>query len=391
MANTFTALSVVIAVLSLGLLLGLIRTLKLAVRTFPVPAAIVPAPAITVIIPARNEEQDLRDCVQSILNQRGVDVRILIVNDHSTDRTGEIADQLAAAEDRVHVLHDPPVQPGWLGKINALHQGLSLERGDLIVFSDADIRHAPDCFAIAHREMMLQQLDLISFAPRFEHVSFWENALMPHVMIAGTLQFFHPGINDPSTNDAAAAGAMIMFRRAALEASGGLKEIRNEFLDDLELARLLKTNGFRTQMWVAPELLSVRLFKSNRGAFVGLTKNILGAVDHLWLAFPAMFLPVFVYWVPIVTCVLGATSGNWLMILSGCSAWLIQASLLIPVQRICRIHFGKALAFPLGALPVLYCFTLALYHRCVSGSVSWRGRIISVRKADEYAPGSDIR
>ena len=331
---------------------------------------------VDAVLPARNEESDLEKAVLSILNQQSVQIRVIVVNDHSTDRTREIADSLARRDCRVTVIHDPRLIDGWLGKTNAMRHGLAESTAPYVVFADADVIHAPQCFVSALGELKNRQIDFLSLCPSFEFESFWENALLPHSFIAGTLQFAMQRINDDVSPNAAAAGAFMITRREVLQRVSGLERIKSEVLDDVALATLIKHSGFRTRMTFAPDLVRVRLFKGNRDAFWGLTKNILAALDHVWMAVPAMFLPVFVYWIPIATAALGVMRQNAMMIAAGLSAYVVQAGLLLILVRLCRFRLAKALCFPLAAIPVMCCIAKALYYRCAREAVAWRGRVL---------------
>ncbi|MFI5456938.1 MAG: glycosyltransferase family 2 protein [Isosphaerales bacterium] len=105
------------------------------------PSASIPGRAVrlTVIIPARDEEQDIAVALHSVLAQQDVDLEIIVVNDHSSDRTGEIADAIAVAEPRLRVIHNPELPLGWLGKCNAMQRAAAVATGDVLLFTDADI------------------------------------------------------------------------------------------------------------------------------------------------------------------------------------------------------------------------------------------------------------
>lgn len=334
--------------------------------------------SIDVIVPARNEELDLQSAIQSILSQESVELRLIVINDHSTDRTGDIADSMARADDRVWVIHNPPVRKGWFGKVNAMQNGLSVSTAPIIVFTDADVIHDPRCFASALAGLQQDKLDFLSLTPRFDFESFWANVLLPHAFVAGSVQFLFRDVNDSRTDNAAAAGAFMMTRREVLDQIGGLNDIRTEMLDDIELAKRVKREGLKTRLKMAPHLLNVRLFKGNRDAFWGLTKNILGVINHIWMAVPLMFLPVFFYWIPLATAVLGIARREPVMIAVGLAAYLIQAALVLLASRMCRIRMFKAMFFPLAVFPVASCIARALYHRWISGAVAWRGRVIPI-------------
>jgi glycosyltransferase involved in cell wall biosynthesis len=376
------SLSLLAAVLSLALGVGFRHTVRRLGTLSAAPGSDEEHPVVDVVMPARNEEFDLEKAVLSVLAQQSVAIRVIIVNDHSTDGTRQIADSLAARDSRVTVIHDPRLVDGWLGKTNALQHGLAASTAPYVVFADADVIHEPQCFVTALAELRKRQIDFLSLCPRFEFESFWENVILPHAFIAGTLQFAVQNVNNDESPNAAAAGAFMLTRRDVLQRVGELERIKAEVLDDVALARLIKHSGFRTRITFAPELLRVRLFKGNHDAFWGLTKNILTALDHLWLAVPAMFLPVFIYWVPIATVVLGIVRPNNIMIAAGMSAYVIQAGLLLLLLRFCRFRSAKALFFPLAAIPVMCCIGKALYHRWATGAVAWRGRVLPLRSAE---------
>lgn len=134
---------------------------------------------LSVILPARNEEEDIASAVQSVLNQVGVDIEVVVVNDHSSDRTGAIVDSLATTDTRLKIMHNPALPPGWLGKSNAMQQAAALASGDYLVFTDADVLHDPRSMATALAEMERSRLDFFSLFPRIHCLSVWENVLAP--------------------------------------------------------------------------------------------------------------------------------------------------------------------------------------------------------------------
>ncbi len=335
-------------------------------------------PKISVIVPARNEQVDIGATVESILSQQQVHVEVIVVNDHSTDQTGEIVDALAASDARIKVIHNPPLPSGWLGKLNAMQRGLDAATSDYLVFCDADAIHQPTCFASAYDAMQQTEMDFLSLCPLWIFESFWENAILPHLMVAASIQFFPPSVNRQDAKQGAAAGAFIMTHRRVMDEVGGLSQIKSEMLDDIAFAYLVKRHGFTAQFRLAPTLLTVRLFKGNHDAFWGLTKNILGSVRQIMLAIPAMFLPVFVYWIPLMTLAIGIIQPSGPMIIAGAVPLAIQLFIVQLSTRISRLRWPKAIFFPAAVAPVFCCFISALWYRLVSGSIAWRGRLVSV-------------
>ncbi len=332
-----------------------------------------------MIIPARNEEQDLGPALESVLCQADVELEVIVVNDHSSDRTGAIADAAAARDARVRVMHDPELPPGWLGKCNAMQQAAAMATSEMLLFTDADIMYQPRCFVAALMELERRGLDLLSLFPRMDCISTWENINLPS-LVGGMAVFATPGIEDPGSNDALAAGAFLLIRAATLKAIGGFEPLKGAMLDDVELARLCKRNGRRVGLYIAPELLSVRLYKDNRHAFWGMTKNVLVALNgRLWLAPLVVLLPVLVFSVPIYCVVAGLVERNPLLAIAGASTYLLQYATFWMGRGLLRFHPGKALLFPLCALPVICCMARALYLYVFEGAVQWRGRTVRVR------------
>jgi hypothetical protein len=349
--------------------------------TWHSPPADLPTEPIrlTVIIPARDEEQDLAPALRSVLSQAEVELEVIVVNDHSSDQTGAIADLLAQSEPRLTVLHNPELHPGWLGKCNAMQRAVALASADTLLFTDADIMHHPRCFVTALAEMERRELDFLSLFPLMRCVSLWENIILP-TLLGGLAMFATPGIEDPESPEALAAGAFLMVRRRVLLALGGFEPIKHEMLDDVALAKLMKRNGCRVGFHAAPDLLSVRLYKSNRHAFWGMTKNVLEGVNaRLWLAPAVMLIPIFVYGTPLYCAVAGAWEGNPLLATAGAATYAIQYAMLWSGRRLFQFHAGKALLFPFVAIPVMVCMVRALYLFLFRGAIEWRGRTLPVR------------
>ncbi|TWU17249.1 GalNAc(5)-diNAcBac-PP-undecaprenol beta-1,3-glucosyltransferase [Novipirellula galeiformis] len=372
-------LTIAITALSLGIGIAFCRLFAIVPSLVPTQTQLDPAPIIDVIVPARNEQLDIERSLRSLLAQQNVDIHITVVNDHSSDATASIVDAIAAGDARVTVIHNPPLAEGWFGKANAMHQAYLCTTRPIVVFADADVIHSPSCFATAYDHMQQQRSDFLSLFPRVELVSFWENVLVPHLMVFGLVSYLNRKLHDPKCANAVAAGAFMMTRRDLLSQIDGLSTVRSEALDDVMLARNIKAKGFVTQIVFAPQLLRVRLFKSNHDAYWGFTKNILGAVKHVALAFPAMFVPVLVYGIPMTAMVMGMHHSDVTLVVAGVIAYASQATVLLLARRLADIRFLKAIAFPLAAFPIACCLARAIYHHLTSGGVAWRGRV--VRKA----------
>jgi glycosyltransferase involved in cell wall biosynthesis len=334
---------------------------------------------ISVIMPARNEEQDIASSLHSILNQKNVDLEVIVVNDHSNDRTGEIVDDIARSDSRLKVLHNPPLTKGWLGKCNAMQYGAAEASGDYLLFTDADILHTPGCFTNVISVMLEEVYDFISLFPLFENRLFWENINIPIYFFGIAKLLATPGLENPDSSNAVASGALMLINATVFRDIGGFQDVKGEMLDDIGLARLLKRQGYRVGYRLAPDCLQVRLFKTNLDAFWGNTKNILVAVEgHVWLAIPLMILGFLQNWMPLIAVVLGVLNTNPLLLLVGLTTYGFQYLSFFSVRRLVRFRPLKLLFFPLVAIVAACCILRALVSH-TKGSILWRGREIKVR------------
>lgn len=335
-------------------------------------------PRISVVIPARNEQADIEATVRSVLAQKGVQLELIVVNDHSTDRTGEILNAIAAEDSRVRVLHDPPLKEGWLGKANAMRFASSFATGDYIVFTDADILHKQGGFAAAAHEMEEHQLSLLSLLPLFIWDSIWENAAAPAFLLAMT-NFLSGPIHDADSDDALAVGAFIMVDAEVYRSLGGHEGVRSEMLDDVMLARLFKSHGQRVAFRVAPQCLSVRLYSSARAVFYGSIKNCLAVFgENFWLAIPlALTFAVgglSVLAAPFVGLFLLNPTLLALGLLVYFEVWLA----VVLARSYMQTNLFKLAGFVVGVPLLLGAAAVATYQAVFYGSVLWRGRAIRV-------------
>jgi chlorobactene glucosyltransferase len=334
---------------------------------------------ISVVVPARNEEQDIEAALRSVLQQEGVELEVMVVNDHSSDRTGEIVDKISRSDSRVTVLHDPPLTNGWLGKSNAMQHGAARATGDYLLFTDADIFHVPNCFATVLQEMKQGRCDFISLFPRSHNESLWENVNIPIYFFGVAKLLATPGLEDPDSDQALGTGALMLIKTQVFRHIGGFQDIKGEMFDDVALARLLKTKNYRVGYRFAPECVHVRLFKNNRDAFWGNTKNILTAVEgHVWLAVPLSLLAFLQYWTPLLAVALGILMPSTLLLIVGLGTYILQYLSFFTVRRILQFHPLKLLLFPLAAISGACCIGQALFYH-LKGAILWRGRTIRVK------------
>src|SRR5271156_4434412 len=236
--------------------------------TLPAPAR----PAVSVIIPARNEEASLGACLQSLIKQNGAPLEIIVVDDHSTDRTREIA--LSFSSQQVRVIEAGPLPPGWTGKNNAVNSGSKTATGEWLLFTDAYTIHLPGSLARSLEEAKRHGASLLSYSPEQIVKSFWEKAIMP-VIFAELAASFRPSqVSDPNSPAAAANGQYILISREAYDSVGGHAAIARSLLEDVAPARAVKRSGRQISCRYGGDAVQTRMYRSFAQLREGWTKNL---------------------------------------------------------------------------------------------------------------------
>ncbi len=237
---------------------------------------------LTVIVPARNEEQSLGECLQSLVAQSeeifelGRDWELIVVDDHSTDRTAAIARSFSG----VTLLPAAALEKGWTGKNNAIWTAARQARGRWLLFTDADTVHEPGDLRRAIHEATRHKAGVLSYSPR-QIVSGWmQRAMMPLVFCELALAYPPAKVSDPSQRIAAANGQFLLIEREAYRKLGGHAGVSNEILEDVELAFLAKKR--RVGLWFryAEDAVSARMYRSAAAMIEGWTKNLALLFDN---------------------------------------------------------------------------------------------------------------
>jgi glycosyltransferase involved in cell wall biosynthesis len=322
-----------------------------------------PIPEVSIIVPARNEEASLADCLQSLVAQTGVDYEIIVVDDGSTDRTREIGESFGG----VRVMSPVPLPAGWTGKNNAVVAGAGVARGDWLLFTDADTVHLPGSLARALAEAKRENADLLSYSPEQVVGSFAERAVMPVVFAELAAEYPPEKVRDEGSGIVAANGQYILVRRAAYNAVSGHAAVANEILDDVALAKTFRREGRKVFFRYGGDSVRTRMYRNWAQLREGWTKN-------LALLFPhperrALML------------------GAWWL-----SVW-VMLPLVIPAcalfLRIRRANFSFGTTLVSAAFgPPLFVFLLLRSQRAhATGNVSWKGRAYDAGLLNESMPG----
>jgi GT2 family glycosyltransferase len=354
-------------------------------------------PKVSVIIPARNEEANIGRCLRSILAQQGIAFQVIVVDDHSTDHTAEIARQLAqefsaqpGAPSVIVIAARRPLPTGWTGKANALCSAVPLARSDWLLFTDADTEHAPGSLAAAVQEAEQHGADLFSLSPEQEVEGLWERALMPVIFSELATTFRPRDVSDPAKPIAAANGQYLLIRRSVYHEVGGHAAVAGDLLEDVALARRVKGAGHVLRFRLGKGMVRTRMYRGLQQMREGWTKN-------LALLFPGASslacrrMAEFVVLVALPPAAAGAWVAKagpvrYALLGAAAAAW---GNFLLRTRKAHFDPLSTALAF--CGLPLFAGLLLRSARAHRDGRVEWKGRNYCVSSASATIEEDRIR
>lgn len=335
-------------------------------------------PSVAVVVPARDEAGVLPLSLPGLLAQKYPGpARVVLVDDHSSDGTGELARRLGEGGGLpLTVAVPPPLPTGWTGKLWALRHGVELAgEVDLLLLTDADIAHGPALLADLVAAAEANGLDLVSQMARLRTETGWERLVVPAFVYFFAQLYPFRWSNRPGSRTAAAAGGCTLVRRAALERAGGVAAIRGAVIDDVSLARAVKRSGGRTWLGLAGQADSVRPYPRLAELWRMVSRSAYAQLRHspLLLAGTVLGLAL-VYLVPPAALVAGAVAGEPWAAAAGGAAWALMAGSYVPMLRYYGRPAPAALLLPFtAALYLLMTVDSAVQHRRGRGA-AWKGR-----------------
>jgi chlorobactene glucosyltransferase len=347
-------------------------------------SASLPQELVSVVVPAKNEQDIIAKCVKAVLEQEYNNLEIIIANDNSTDDTAKILDELK--NDRMQVLEIQPPASSWTGKANALWQAYKHTdvRARWILFLDADTILEKNAIKDALHYAKSNNLDLLSLAgsPIWQNV--WTPLLMPEIFKFYTIAHNNPiqPAKKNSVEAASAIGTFILVQRTAYEAVGGHGAVKSSIIEDIELAKTFRRHGFKTEQISAPEYLKTLWYESFLELWEGVTKNMFAVADKKWSRILFLLIIEWIYGlVPILILAkrlskrdISISTSNFLNYLSvvlifGCHNE-INKGLKIPSKY--------SLGYPVAAI-ISSIITLSSAIKMQTGKkISWKGREIEL-------------
>lgn len=334
-------------------------------------------PAVSIIIPALNEEKNIRQALLSVLVLDYSPLEIIVVNDRSTDATGAILEEISALHPQLTVMHVSELPQGWLGKNHALHLGAGRAGGEYLLFTDADVVMEPSTLTRAMARMRAGNLDHLTLLFR----AILPSSLLQMVVIefgVSLVSYLQPWkAADPTSDKFIGVGAFNLVRAAAYHKAGGHAAIRLCPLDDIMLGKLLKMHGFMQECLYGYHFIAVKWYGTIREMISGLRKNTYAALDYSFarLCVLTCLQLVFSIWPP---WALIATDGATRLV--NFAIIVLQATLFVLAALYSGIACRHVIWFPVTPYIRLYMTWKAVLATILQQGIVWRGTFYSLRE-----------
>ncbi len=340
-------------------------------------------PLISILIPARNEEDDIKKCIVSLTKQDYANIEILVLDDNSTDNTRAIVEELSIKDKRIKLYYGDALKKGWMGKTYACHQLSKYARGDYFIFTDADTLHFPDSVSSAVACLLENKLDALSVLSKQIMVTIHERMIVPFGKFM--ILCFMPLYLIKRTRSpmfCTAIGQFMLFKREVYEKIGGHESVKNEVLDDIKIAKHVKKSGYKFMVFDGSKNLYSRDFKNAREVIKGHSKTLfaaLGYKSYIMLAGIVMISAIFLF--PFLLLIVGLFL-KWPMIII--ELLILQIAIILITRITLSIRFRcRAVDILLHPFSVFYLILIAIdsvFSTLTGVGVEWKGRVYDVRK-----------
>ena len=340
------------------------------------------APKISVVVAAKDEAENIEQCMRTMLAQDYPDFELIVCNDRSTDDTAAIAERVAAEDSRARLINIQSLPEGWCGKSHAMQKGIAASSGPWICMIDADCSQTSDrTLSTAIQYAIDNRVDLLSVLPTLEMRSFWEAVVQP--VCSGMLMIWYDpaDVNNPRKPQAYANGAFMLIRRSAYEAIGTHEAIRDRLTEDMNMAAEVKRSGLNLKVIRNSGLYQVRMYSSLREMVRGWSRIFFGTfptLGRLTLCLLALLVMGLGPWVvtPLGFALAAATEATsiwWLACgIAGAAAAVMQITVLVRFYRICDLKARMVWTYPLGNLVAIYATVFAMTRHLPNARVIWK-------------------
>lgn len=366
-----------------GTILLLIIEQRLVPPLQPAPSALPPtgAPKVSILIPARNEERNIRRCLDSVLNQDYGHFEVIVIDDQSEDATAAIVTEYAAADSRIRLIRGQPLPDGWKGKGWALWQGHQQAVGEWVLLLDADTKLYPHALGGTLAFALKRNIDFLNPTPYFRLGSFWERVMQPFVWDFVLIRFPKLLVNWRRFPDNMAFGPFLLIRKAVYDAVDGHRGVCHSILEDVLLSQDIKKAGYSTYVVDGSAIFEVRMYTNLSEVIEGWMKTAFASMNYnlplMLAAILGMFLTTALPFavLPLATWQYLAHGSETALLFT--YAGLFQVGALLLRRFIKDLYYGFPLAYivthPFAVFVVLY-MQLNSTYQYYFGAITWKGR-----------------
>jgi len=343
-------------------------------------------PKVSVILPARNEEEFIAKCLDTLLEQDYPNYEIIVIDDSSEDSTASIISQYAKKYSKIVPVSAREKPEGWMGKNWACIEGYKKATGELLLFTDADTQHKKNVISLAVSHFLTFDLDALTVIPRMISLDYWTKITLPMISTFLHTRFSAIRVNDPTKKTGYFFGSFFIINKKTYEEVGTHEGVKQEIIEDGALGKKVKETGHKMKMvrgehlidavwsrdkstlWNALKRLMIPLYLQSQGIAVGIFFAVLFL---LFIPFPIMIFSSFFTF--------ESLSNLTLAVSSIFASALIYAGGVIEVKKGLDLKLIHAVFAPIGSLVVVLAFLSGLLQAKKDSSVSWRGRSYSMK------------
>lgn len=335
---------------------------------------------VSILVPARNEaHRVLEKSISSMLAQTYKNYETIVLNDRSTDETGEILQKIKTEnpDSDFQIINGIEPPKDWLGKPHALQQAFEAAKGEWILTTDADIIFSDKTLQTVVNYAENNYLDALTLIPKQLFGSFWEKLFMPVFGWFCVLAMPIHRVNDPNRKESMGVGNFFMFRRDCLKKIGEFEAVKSEVAEDLKLAEIIKKKGLKLRIEYAPDLIETRMYAGFREIWEGFTKNLFSGMKFSLSKTIFGAFSIFLFGVlPIFGAIFALIFGQIELFIPLISIYILQVSIFINVHREWKGNIFYALLTPLGLLMFLAILVNSTIKVVSGKGVKWKGRAI---------------
>ena len=343
-------------------------------------------PKVSIILPARNEEDFIRGCLDSLIKQDYPNYEIIVIDDSSDDSTGKIISEYAKKNSKIIPVTAKPKPEGWMGKNWACMEGYKKITGELLLFTDADTKHSENVISLAVAQLFSFNLDALSAIPKMVTFDFWTNITLPMISTFLHTRFSALNVNNPSKKTGYFFGSFFIMKKETYEKVGMHEGVKQEIIEDGALGKKVKESGHKIRMVRGDHLIDA-VWARDKGTLWNALKRLMVPLylQNGKIAVGIFFAVLFLLFIPFpilaTSIVLPSEniSAKILLIASAISSILIYTGAIIEVKMGLGLRTIYALFAPLGSLTVVLGFLSGLIQAKGTSAITWRGRSYSMK------------